>query len=131
METSLSVLSNVVSLYNDNKGYGIKETIITDSAIDINITYTKELANLTNIRLYRITYRQGGQPPLIELFYDGKRHDNSNTNGDTTETFIDTGSVVIKTLSTEEFLAITKLGIIPQEIEAKDGYLFLGNVKYT
>jgi hypothetical protein len=121
METSLSILSNTVSLYNGNKGYGINENAVSDSSINIAITYPPEAAHLTNVRLYRITYRQGGQPPLIELFYDGKRQTH----------FKDTGSVTIKTLSVEEFLAITKLGIIPQEIESKDQYLFLGNIKYT
>ena len=119
METSLSILSNTVSLYNGNKGYSIKEDIVTDGAIDIHVDYPSETSHLPKIRLYRITYRQGGQPPLIELFYDGNRKDN----------FVDTGSITIKTLSTEEFLSITKLGIIPQEIESKDQYLFLGNIK--
>jgi hypothetical protein len=53
-------LSKSVSLYDtDTKGYGIKDDIVSDKAVDIVIP-AEEHPELDSIRIYRITYFQSG-----------------------------------------------------------------------
>lgn len=118
--TKLSPLSKSVSLYDtDTKGYGIKDDIVSDKAVDIIIP-AEEHPELDSIRIYRITYFQSGQTPIIEICYQGFR---SAFPG------IDTGNTISR-VSLEEFISNNTLSIVPREIESKGNYLFAGNLSY-
>jgi len=119
--TKLSPLSRSLSLYDTStKGYSTKEDIESNKAVEIEIP-EDEHPELTRICIYRITYFQSGQTPLIHLFYDGERDLFSGIDMGNNEDSVQ--------ISQEELKAMISLGIIPKEIESKNDYLFAANIK--
>ena len=118
--TTLSPLSQLITLYDGNKGYN--NTIETSNkAVSIQIDeYTS--SELNKIQIYRINYIQVGQFPEVNLVYDG----------DFTKefTYVDKG-YNIQSVAFEEFLSMILLDIKPKIIESKGDYLFAANVKYS
>lgn len=116
--TTLSPLSNIISLYKtENEGYRPTDEH-TNKAVNINIP-ENNTDQLDYLQIYRISYKQIGQQPSVSLVYDGPK----------IVYFIDTG-YDIEDLSFEDLISQIKTDIIPQIIESKNDYLFAANVKY-
>lgn len=121
--TTLSALSNIVTLYKkSNEGYTIEDQI-TDKAVDLDIIFNANddiLIELKNMQIYRLTYSQVGQQPSVSLIYDGEAVNH----------WTDVGQNV-EDLSFTELLELIKMDIIPKVIESKEDYLFAANVTYN
>lgn len=116
--THLSPFSKLLSLYKDGiSGYNQEE--ISSNSVDIVIKNIKtELHD--RIQLYRITYNQNGNIPIINLIYDGKVYES-------TFAYTDLGTNKYQ-ISSEEFLALNGLRIHPKVIESKENYLYAANI---
>ena len=116
--TTISALSKPISLYNNShKGYGPNK--ITNKSVKINVG---EISSnyLNKIQVYRISYQQKGQLPVISLVSDRSIQDE----------IIDNGRVPLEEYSVAEFIALYNIKLAPHTIESKGDYLFLGNVSY-
>ena len=118
--TQISPMSNVVTIYKtSNEGY--TETDNTTSK-SVMLTLPKaplEVANM--MQIYRVSYIQVGQLPLVNLIYDDEILSEYD--------YLDDGKNV-QSIDASEFLATVKINFIPKVIESKNNYLFAGNIKY-
>lgn len=120
--STISAPSNIVSLY-DGLYRGFKKDETTNKSVNIHIDNISNFSNY-NIQIYRISYKELGQPTTVNLIFD-----QSLENIQDTFEFVDIGQN-LKEISQTELLALIKLDIIPCEIESKGDYLFAGNIKY-
>lgn len=114
----------IVKSYNWNDGkraYGIEQGVESNMGVRLKFVVGSEASYMSNILVYRITYEQNGQLPIIELIHDGK----------TTEEFefIDDGKKALSLLTLEEYNAQSGVHIVPKVIESKNDYLFAANIK--
>lgn len=120
--TTLSPLSNVISLYkNNSEGYSDKE--ITNKATVVRIKFDNVKA-LDRIQLFRITYAYNGQVPTIEKIEDkeidtSQEHIDIEDFGDSQEQY-----------GVDELLGLTQMQIQPKIIESKGDTMFAANVRY-
>ena len=108
-----------VNLTNTSNFKGVEQGKTSNKGVRINITIPD---GFTRIKIFRITYVEAGQPPLIELIIDT---DVSATN----YVLDDTGYEALQTYSLEEYNGIAGIHIIPRVIEAKDEYMFAAAIK--
>lgn len=116
--TTLSPLSNIITLYKGNEGYKYTDTE-TDKAIDITIPQYEGSDNFDKMQIFRVAYQQVGQDPKVSLIYEG----------DYQSTYTDTGREV-QSQAFEDILAMMQNAIVPTIIESKNDYMFAANVKY-
>lgn len=108
-------LSNLVNFK------GVEQGKISNKGVRISIPINK---SFEKIKVFRITYVEAGQPPLIELILD--------TDVDASqESYVvnDTGMQALQIYSVEEYNGISGIHIIPKVIESKDDYMFAACVK--
>lgn len=115
--TGISPLSNIVTLYNDTKGYE-QTSEYTNKAVDVKIQQ-QENTELNYIQLYRISYQQIGQQPKVDMIYDS-----------VFKTKITDFGTSVESISFEEFLSMFYQNIYPKVIESKGDYLFAANIHY-
>lgn len=118
--TNISPCTNLIPIVQKNGDYGYLKESTSGSGVKLSL-HLQDNEYFNNIAVYRITYKEIGQPPLIELIYDG------NIKG--AEQFIDSGLVALQTLSLEEYNSMSGVHIIPKVIESKNDFLFAGNIK--
>lgn len=118
--TQISPMSNVVTIYKSaNEGY--KEVDKTTSkSIKLTLPQVPK-GSMDMMQIYRISYIQIGQLPLVNLIYDDEIMSNVD--------YTDSGSSV-ETVDAAEFLSTVKFAFIPKVIESKNNYLFAGNITY-
>lgn len=115
--TSLSPLSNIVTLYDGIKGYS---NTIKNTSKAVTVTIANQASIVLNyLQIYRISYQQIGQAPTVHLIYDGKFK----------KTHTDTG-VNVEETAFEDFLAMFYQNITPRVIESKEDHLFAANMRY-
>lgn len=116
--TSISPLSNMIVLYDGDKGF---DTTTTSSgkAVDITISQ-KDSTDLDKMQVYRLAYKQVGQTPEVDLIYEGEFK----------TSITDTGTNVPSSMSFEEFESMLYYNATPTIIESKGDYMFAANVKY-
>ena len=116
--SDISPLTAPIYLYkNAYQGYDTVEN--SDKAIDLSITNTNTTGDIY-IQIYRITYVQNGQQPVVELIIDQKFVGNLQ--------ITDVGNS-IENVSNAEFLSNIQTRLIPKIIESKGDILYLANVK--
>jgi hypothetical protein len=117
-QTTISPLSEMVSLGKDNQGGELNEVVAAMPTMSIaNID-----KNYTHIKIYAIKYTSYNQAPSISLISDSLI-----TNYD--ETIFSDGGTIIKPVSSAELLFLGSNVSIPKHIESKNLRLFLFNVK--
>lgn len=129
-QSELSPLTRLLSLPQSKVNYdkdgkfvkGVAPGKSTNCGVKIQIHVGHIGSVFNKLKIYRISYAENGQLPLIELIYDGDR-----TAGDFN--YADTGTDAIATLTLEEFNSLAGQPVIPSVIERKDGLLFAANVK--
>lgn len=116
--TTLSILSDPISLYVDNisgaeydrsSGKGVKITIPQVESVTLN-----------KMQIFRIHYLQQDMQPKIDIIQDSYIFTSSIT---------DYGYVE-KEITIDEFLSYYNLSVMPKVIESKGDYLFAGNIKF-
>ena len=116
-----------VDLDTANKIEGWEQNVTTNKGIRIKIPMPTDIkgCNFDHLKVFRITYVQNGQLPMIEVFYDNKFDENR------TDPIIidDTGQKAIEVFTLEEYNSMTGIHIIPRVIESKNDYLFASNIK--
>lgn len=116
--SDISPLTAPIYLYkNAYQGYDTVEN--SDKAIDLSITNINTTGDIY-IQIYRITYVQNGQQPVVELIIDQKFVGNLQ--------ITDVGNS-IEDISNAEFLSNIQTRLIPKIIESKGDILYLANVK--
>lgn len=120
--SQLSPLSPLQIVAASDKGYDKSEI----SPYGFQFSINEVSGDYKKIRVYRITYAEVGQDPIVELIVD----DNLPESPNSSITIYDAGLPTIKTMSVAEFLASVKMVVIPKEIESKNNYLFASNVSY-
>ena len=116
--SDISPLTAPIYLYkNTYQGYDTVEN--SDKAVDLSITNTNTTGDIY-IQIYRITYIQNGQQPVVELIIDQKFVGNLQ--------ITDVGNS-IEDVSNAEFLSNIQTRLIPKIIESKEDILYLANVK--
>ena len=116
--SDISPLTAPIYLYkNTYQGYDTVEN--SDKAIDLSITNINTTGDIY-IQIYRITYIQNGQQPVVELIIDQKFVGNLQ--------ITDVGNS-IEDVSNAEFLSNIQTRLIPKIIESKGDILYLANVK--
>lgn len=118
-ESNISPLSNMYNVTGDATE-GTPNTKTVSFSANIQIDETKGVYN--KIKIYRILYTQIGQDPLIGLIYDDDLPSSGNVS------YIDAGTE-IQNISVDSFLAEDDFFLYPNEIESKNNYLYLANVK--
>lgn len=121
--TGLSPLSNIIVLYDGDKGYD-NITEYTGKAVDVTIQKSSESEKFDYMQIYRLSFRQVGQQPEVNLIYDS-----GFTFVNNKFTYTDNG-YNIQSNSFEEFLSMFYYNIKPTVIESKGDYLFAANIKY-
>lgn len=119
--TNISPCTNLIPIVHQSGTYGYLSDQQSGSGVRLQLNLTRP--KFDYILIYRITYKEAGQTPLIELIYDGNL---SNING---KEFLDTGLNSLSVLSLEEYNGLSGVHIIPKVIESKNDYLFAGNIK--
>lgn len=118
--TQISPMSNVVTIYKtSNEGYTETDNITSKSVMLTLPKAPLEVANM--MQIYRVSYIQVGQLPLVNLIYDDEILSEYD--------YLDDGKNV-QSIDAAEFLATVKIQFIPTVIESKNNYLFAGNIKY-
>lgn len=118
----LSLPSNKIDYNKDGKSVeGVAPEKSTNCGVRLSIDVSNVPNEFDKIKIYRISYQQNGQLPLIELIYDDNYTDMSYV-------FIDSGMTALSTLTLEEFNSISGQHIIPRIIERKDNMLFAANI---
>lgn len=104
---------------NNSVGTGVK----------LKINISNEQTFLDRILIYRISYVENGQEPLIECVNDSKYVTPEDGDSAVTFKFVDTGNAAISTLTLEEYNSMSGIHIIPKVLESKNDYLFAANIK--
>lgn len=128
--TNVSPISGPLEIYDTSKQYFTEGQITSGNAEDyitsasVNIKINVKDVQYDNILLYRIQYIQNGQPPLVDLIYDG-----TITKNGSFFNYVDTGNKI--TSYNLEYLQskISNFSLIPKLICSKNNYLFASNVK--
>ena len=123
--TQTSPLSNIISLNKSTKE-GYLSTDFIQNSIKIEINTTDIPTFVDYIQIFRITYVENGQQPIIDIAFDEPINIDPVTGK---SEFIDIGRSV-KTISVPEFISATNIQLKPQLIESKNNYLFAANVQY-
>lgn len=128
--TSVSPISGPLEIYSNMTQYQTNGQITSGNTEDSNTSASVSIkinvkdVSYDNIILYRIHYIQNGQPPLVDLIYDG-----AITKSGIFFNFTDTGSKI--TSYNLEYLQskISNFSLIPKLICSKNNYLFVANTK--
>lgn len=112
-----SPLTKLIQLSNDSIGYLQNDFI--QKTINLTINTENIPDYIDYIQIFRISYVENGQQPIIDVVFDEPLRSN----------FIDIGQS-IKTISVSEFTTTTNIQIKPQFIESKNNYLFAANITY-
>ena len=133
-QSEISPSTKLIPLHNGSANIDDAKTIegyeqdkITNKGIRIKILKPADIdsGGFDHIKVFRITYVENGQLPMIEVIYDDKIHWNDNN-----ETIIDDiGQKAIEVYSLEEYNSMTGIHVIPRVIESKNDYLFASNIK--
>ena len=115
--TTLSPLSNIIVLYDGDKGYQTTDQI-SNKAVNVEIP-RYAAGDFDKLQIYRIAYVQVGQEPSVNLAYDGEYQ----------AEYLDKGTNVMAS-SFDNVLAMMEGAIVPSIIESKNDYLFAANVTY-
>lgn len=117
--TNLSPFSKILSLYKDDIS-GYNKTDISSNAVSIQIPGIEKRLH-DRIQLYRITYNENGNLPIINLIYDDKVFEENFE-------YTDIGRNIYQ-ISSEEFLSLQGLRITPKVIESKENYMYAANLR--
>lgn len=104
---------------------GLNQEETSNVGVKLKLKIDSQYDYLDRILVYRITYVQNGQLPIIELISD--REIEADKDG-----FMyayDTGQNALQVLTLEEYNAMSGIHIIPKVIESKNDYLFAANIK--
>lgn len=110
-------------LTNTSNFKGVEQGKVSNKGVRISIPVNK---SFEKIRVFRITYVEAGQQPLIELILDTTVNVGSD---DAYYTVNDTGFEALQVYSLEEYNGIAGIHIIPRVIESKDEYMFAAQIK--
>lgn len=136
-QTSYSTLSQMIPIVSDDfvdattnkRGWtfrGEESGITTSKGIQIrivrNTTLSPMQSTFSNMRIVSLYYSSQTSIPEVSIVYEGVNSANVYIE--------DTGSLILGTISYEEFVA-SNMYIIPSTIETKNNYLFFGNVTET
>lgn len=123
--SNVSPSTEPISLYSSNGLHkGQMNNPYTNVGLVLRILENTSTSKYNKILVYRITYKEFGQIPSIDLIVD----DDLNT--DYYE-FYDKGQEPIESgTSFAEFVAQDYLEVKPKYIESKNDYLFAGNFEY-
>lgn len=116
-----------LNLQNTTYVDGYEQEIITDKGIRIRIDKPVDIesGSFTHIKVFRITYIENGQLPMIEVIHDRKMEWDDNN-----QIYIDdTGQKALEVFSLEEYNSMTGIHIIPKVIESKGDCLFASNIR--
>lgn len=113
-QTKISPLTDLIPLGKGDQGGDVNEIVGTLPIININNIDP----NYTNIRVYAIKYTSYNQIPFISLIEDRLIPANKSIE------IFDDGSVIINTLSLDEFIFLGSDIIIPKYINSKHNRLF-------
>lgn len=121
----VSPLSRPIKLYNSDSnvdsGVMYTENSVTSVGLTVHINEYKGIYE--KIKVYRISYQQVGQLPLVELIIDEPLTEDHFV-------FTDRGQSAISQESFAEFLSNNYITPSPQYIESKGDYLFVANNQY-
>lgn len=116
-----------LNLQNTTYVDGYEQELITDKGIRIRIDKPADIesGSFTHIKVFRITYIENGQLPMIEVIHDRKMEWDNND-----RIYIDdTGQKALEVFSLEEYNSMTGIHIIPKVIESKGDCLFASNIR--
>ena len=120
--TRLIPLHNKVpDLSNLTNFKGVEQGKVSNKGVRISIPTNP---SFDKIKVFRITYVEAGQLPLIEMILD--------TDVDISEdryVIDDTGMEALQIYSLEEYNGISGIHIVPKVIESKDDYMFAAAIK--
>lgn len=107
---------------------GGKQGAISNCGVKISIQIPSNYLHLDYIKVFRVQYTQNGQMPIVSVIYDAKI--NFDEEHDSSELVInDVGNDPIEYISVEELNSLQGVGIIPNSLASKDGFLFAANTK--
>lgn len=122
--TDISIPTRIIPLHNKApemtsfKNFkGVEQGKVSNKGVEFSIKIETPL--FQKIKIYRITYVEAGQPPLIELILDTDIWSENSI-----MTVQDTGYEALETLTVEEYNGMSGIHIIPKVIESKDDYMF-------
>ncbi len=122
--TKLAPLTNKFNVIdsNRNKEQGNAEDTRTSIGFKLILVPSSDWTNNYNrLQIYRISYIKPGEAPHVYLIHDDEFSGNVE--------IVDKGDEELQELSLDEFSALDSQIIIPQSLEANQGYLFAGNIK--
>lgn len=128
--SKLAPLTNKIQIIdnNRNKEIGNAEDTVTSIGLKLQIKIDEDLAtNFDHIQLFRLSYIKPGQNAEIDLISDLQYTPASGK--DTTIDINDEGIKSLQGLSIDEFSAMYGQNVVPQIIEANQGYLFGANIE--
>ena len=103
-----------------NSGNGLDAESRSGNGFRVQI-HENRGTSYNKIKLFRITYQYAGQDPLVDMIVD----DNLPESG--SYIYEDYGSSLMS-LAYAEFLALSKICLIPKQIESKNDYLFAADI---
>lgn len=128
--SKLAPLTNKIQIIdrNRNKEEGCAQNTKTSIGLSLtipNVRITTMSVDhvFDHVQVYRLMYKNVGENAEVHLIYDSFITENAPINIEDTE------EESIQQLSIEEFSALGKQVLIPQNIEQNQNYLFEGNVK--
>lgn len=128
--SKLAPLTNKIQIIdrNRNKEEGCAQNTKTSIGLSLTIPNVRITTMpvdhvFDHVQVYRLMYKNVGENAEVHLIYDSFITENAPVNIE------DTGEESIQQLSIEEFSALGKQVLIPQNIEQNQNYLFEGNVK--
>lgn len=128
--SKLAPLTNKIQIIdrNRNKEEGCAQNTKTSIGLSLTIPNVRITTMpvdhvFDHVQVYRLMYKNVGENAEVHLIYDSFITENAPVNIEDTE------EESIQQLSIEEFSALGKQVLIPQNIEQNQNYLFEGNVK--
>lgn len=128
--SKLAPLTNKIQIIdrNRNKEEGCAQNTKTSIGLSLTIPNVRITTMpvdyvFDHVQVYRLMYKNVGENAEVHLIYDSFIKENAPINIEDTE------EESIQQLSIEEFSALGKQVLIPQNIEQNQNYLFEGNVK--
>lgn len=126
ISSKLAPITNKINVIdnNRNKELGNAEDTITSIGFKLSIDGLDEYSKIfDHIQIFRISYIKYGENAEINLIYDAKLSDNSES-----FSLNDTGIQSLAKYSMDEFSALNSITLKPQIIEQNQNYLFAGNI---
>lgn len=124
VHTDISPCTKLIPIGNQTVPRGYLQEEHSDQGVKLKLDVSDN-KYFDHILIYRISYIQNGQPPLIEVVFDGYTTDFKGKD----KYFYDKGLQAISTLTTEEYNSLSGIHIVPQVIESKNDFLFAGNIE--